>query len=83
MTEELKPCPHCGKSDEIRIRSRPFLRGRLWVIYCHTTMCWLHLEPIYAFSRERIIEKWNKRHDKEIEKRIKAITRKNVWRDEE
>lgn len=80
---DLKPCPFCGKSDEIRIKSRPFLRRRLWAIYCHTTMCWLYFDPIYAFSRERIIEKWNKRHDKVIEKRIKAITRKDAWRNEE
>lgn len=80
---ELKPCPHCGKSDEIRIKSRPFIWGRLWAIYCHTTMCWLCFEPIYAFSRERIIEKWNKRHGKEIEKRNKVSARKDVWGDEE
>lgn len=83
MSEELKPCPHCGKSDEIRLRSRPFLRGRLWVIYCHTLTCWVCFDPIYALSRERIIEKWNKRHDKKIEKRNKVSARKNVWRDEE
>lgn len=65
MTDyELKPCPYCNSDDNIKIYHRKTMfGGEKWMICCAGYGCF-DSEYVFAKSREKAIEKWNKRSDR-------------------
>lgn len=62
MSDELKPCAHCGESAELCCPS-----GLSWWVRCSNTQCGMATK--IAYSPEPVVAAWNRRADAAIAKR--------------
>lgn len=64
--EELKDCPFCGGSPELKYRGNDHTEGRVVTIVCTTKKCRAKqrtgaIRFNMAWCEKKAIEKWNKR----------------------
>jgi Lar family restriction alleviation protein len=57
--DELKPCPFCGELPAIHAQETTFsVTGEIWSILCNCEQA-----KATGRTKERLIERWNIRHD--------------------
>ena len=61
LFEKMKPCPFCGKKDNLEIRVSPYVASqssiRHYNVICRSCCAFY----CYAKTKEEVIKKWNKR----------------------
>ena len=67
MSEEIKPCPFCGKKAELFERDISDFPGEpedeKWDIRCKTLDCYMEYGGDFYDTKEGITKRWNKRPD--------------------